>query len=508
MKLFDLLTAFGFALATVALLELLFWLLKRLGRPPQVRLLYHLWVAAVAVTVGLAVAHRTGLLGWKVAASIAGLLTALVLFSLLDSLIVQRPWDPAHRPMMPKLARDVLRVVALAAAALVVAKVVLGYPLEAVLVSSTVISAVVGLALQDVLKNVFSGMALELERPFQRGDWILVDGQPLQVIDTSWRSTRLRSNEGVEVYEPNSAFSTARLTRYGSGAQAVGINFQVGLSYDAPPAKVKAALVAAAKSAPRAVATPAPEAFLDSYGDSAIVYRLRVWTHAVGQLTAFRDEVYSRVWYELQRQDLAVPFPIRTVQVHHADRERRGREHARVERARRLLGAVDIFRELEPQVIERLAQATALRHYDRGELLVREGERGESLFVVERGRVLVSKSGQLVGTGTIQLAALGAGSFFGEMSLLTGEPRSATVSADGPCVVLELAKEALATLLEEDPRVAEVVSAAVAARQQRTAATVEERRARKQAPSPEQAQVEASLLDRIRSFFKLGPAPG
>jgi small-conductance mechanosensitive channel/CRP-like cAMP-binding protein len=508
MGLFDLLPAVGFALAAFAALELLYWLLKRLGRPPQVRLLYHLWAAAVAVTVGLAVAERAGTPYWRVAASIAGVLTAFVLFSLVDSLLVQRPWDPARRPMMPKLARDVLRVAVLAAAALIVAKVVLGYPLEAVLVSSTVISAVVGLALQDVLKNVFSGMALELERPFQRGDWILLDDQPVQVIDTSWRSTRLRSNEGVEIYEPNSAFSTARLVRYGSGAQAIALSFQVGLSYDAPPARVKAALTAAARSAPRAVATPAPEAFVDSFGDSAIVYRLRVWTHAVGQLTAFRDEVYSRVWYELQRQELAVPFPIRTVQVHHAERERREREHTRVERARRLLFAVDVFRELEPPVLERLAVATALRHYDRGELLVREGEKGESLFVVERGRVLVSKSGRLVGTGTIQLAALGAGSFFGEMSLLTGEPRSATVSADGPCEVLELAKEALAPLLQEDPRLAEVMSAAVAARQERTAATVEERRAKKREPTPEQAQVEASLLGRIRSFFKLGPAPG
>jgi len=508
MTLLDLLPAVGFALAAFAALELLYWLLKRLRRPPQVRLLYHLWAATTAATVGLTVAQRVGTSGWRVTASISGVLTAFVLFSLLDSLLVQRPWDPARRPMMPKLARDVLRVVVLAAATLIVAKVVLGYPLEAVLVSSTVISAVVGLALQDVLKNVFSGMALELERPFQRGDWIVLDGQPVQVIDTSWRSTRLRTNEGVEIYEPNANFSTARLVRYGSGAQAVALSFHVDLPYDVPPAKVKAALTAAAKSAPHAVATPAPVAFVDSYGESAIVYRLRVWTHSVGQITAFRDEVYSRVWYELQRRELSVPFPMRTVHVHHAERERRDHERSRVERARRLLSEVDLFRELEPPVVERLAVASGLRHYDQGELLVREGEKGESLFVVERGRVLVSKSGQVVGTGTIQLAALGAGSFFGEMSLLTGEPRSATVTADGPCEVLELSKEALEPLLREDPRLAEVVSAAVVARQQRTAATVEERRTKKRAPTPEQAQVEASLLDRIRSFFKLGPGPG
>ncbi len=134
-------------LAAALTLELLYLFLRRVGRPPRVRLLYHLWAAAVALTVGLALAGRSEELAWKVAASAAGLLTAWVVFSLVDSLVVQRPWDPARRPMMPKLARDVLRVAVLAAAVLVVAKVVLGYSLEAVLVSSTVLSAVVGLAL-------------------------------------------------------------------------------------------------------------------------------------------------------------------------------------------------------------------------------------------------------------------------------------------------------------------------------------------------------------------------
>ena len=505
MSFLDLVLAIGSGLAAALAVELLYVLLRRVGRPPRVRLLYHLWAASVALTVGLAVAGRSEDLAWRVTASVAGVLTAFVVFSLFDSLVVQRPWDPARRPMMPKLARDVLRVAVLAAAALVVAKVVLGYSLEAVLVSSTVISAVVGLALQDVLKNVFAGMALEIERPFQRGDWILLDGQPLQVIDTSWRSTRLRSNEGVELYEPNATFSTSRLVRYGSGTPPVALSFPVGLPYDAPPARVKAALVAAARAAPLAAESPAPEAFVDSFGDSAIGYRLRVWTRSVGQISAFRDGVYSRVWYELQRQDLSVPFPIRTLHVHSAERERRALESGRVERARRLLAQVDLFRELAAEVVERLAPAAALRHYDRHERLVREGDQGESLFVIDRGRVLVSKSGDLDATGTIQLAALGPGSFFGEMSLLTGEPRSATVTADGPCEVFELSKEALAPLLQEDPRLAEVVSAAVAARQERTAATVEERRARRSAASAERVQAEASVLDRIRAFFKLGP---
>src|SRR4029079_16842572 len=164
---------------------------------------------------------------------------------------------------------------------------ILRQPLPAVLVSSTVVSAVVGLALQDVLKNVFTGVALELERPFERGDWILIDNQTVQVVDTSWRSVRLRTRDGVDVWEPNSVFATSRVLNYGSGERQVGINFVVHVTYDAPPARVKAALLAVGRSVPGAERIPEPEAFVTSFGDSGVAYRLRVWTRQLADLSRF-----------------------------------------------------------------------------------------------------------------------------------------------------------------------------------------------------------------------------
>ncbi|HEV8629089.1 MAG TPA: mechanosensitive ion channel family protein [Thermoanaerobaculia bacterium] len=489
-----------YAAGVVVALELLYVLLRRSRWPVRVRGLYHLWTLAAAAVVGLSVAGLRASGGWRAAASLAAVLGALVLFSLVDSLVFQRPWSPPRGPMMPKLARDVLRVVVLAAAALFVATMILEQPLPAVLVSSTLVSAVIGLALQDVLKNVFAGMSLELEKPFERGDWLLFDGQTVQVIDSSWRSVRLRTRDGVDLWEPNATLSTTRLLNYGAGMRPVGINFHVHVIYEAPPFRVKAALLSAGRSVEGALEQPAPEAFVHAFDESGIDYRLRVWTRGLPDLSRFQDAVHSRIWYELRRQGLAIPYPTRTVLWRHAERDEQRRAANRRQVALELLSQVPFFRELEGDAVTQLAAAVTHQHFGSGEVLVREGAHGDSLFIVEHGKVLVTKASD-DGSGAVTLATLGEGGFFGEMSLLTGEPRSATVTAEGGCEVLVLAKEALAPLLQQDPQLAELLSVAVLARQAKTAATLEDRRDRRR-EVPE-ARAEGSLLNRIRAFFKL-----
>jgi CRP-like cAMP-binding protein len=136
-----------------------------------------------------------------------------------------------------------------------------------------------------------------------------------------------------------------------------------------------------------------------------------------------------------------------------------------------------------------------------GEPLVTAGDAGGSLFVIERGSVQVVKADASKGQKAVELAVLEEGAFFGEMSLLTGEPRSATVSAREHCGVLTLSKEALAPILEEDPRIAESFSRALAARERDTAATLEDYRAT--AVDPAGAVDEQSILERIRTFFSI-----
>jgi small-conductance mechanosensitive channel/CRP-like cAMP-binding protein len=489
---------------TLLVLEMLYFLLRK--RVPRFRLnlLYHLWALSLALlaalrAVGIELLAST--IG-GVASTVALLLTVVVVYALVDALILQQPWGKDQGPLVPKLARDVLRLGLLIAVGLFAATEILDQPVGAVLVSSTVLSAVVGLALQDTLKNVFSGMALDLEKPFRPGDWMVIEGGVrAQVVDMSWRSTHLRSKEGLDIYEPNANLSVSRLVNYGSGEQPFAVQIRIGLPYGVPPAEIKEVLREAALSAPGALDRPAVRVLLESFGDHAITYFIRVWTRRVSNVSGFVDDVNSRIWYQLKRHGIEIPFPIRTIHMHEApDMEQQRRDKA-LSKAFELFSRVDIFHELDGQIVRQLAASSQRKLYDAGEVLVREGEQGDSLFVVEKGAVRVTKSDPEAEGKHVDLAILEQGAFFGEMSLLTGEPRSATIIARDPCGVLVLTKPALAATLESDPRIAESLSRALAARRLDTMETLEDRRGRR--ASDIAVEDEHTFLHRIRSFFSL-----
>ncbi len=496
--------ALAIALGVLVLAEGAYLFLRKRFPAFRPRLTYHLWALALATLAALAFAglDLEARLGTKLLMAAVLVLSAVVLYALVEALVLLRPWNAELGPSMPKLARDVLGLVIVVAVALWAATAILDQPLAPLLVSSTVVSAVIGLALQDTLKNIFSGMALDLEKPFQPGDWLLIDGElRAQVIEMSWRSTHLRTKEGLDVYEPNANLSVSRLVNYGSGKRSVAFEIRIGLPYGAPPSEVKEILRQAAQSAPGVVHRPPTRVFVESFDDHAITYFLRVWTRRVGAVSRFRDGVNSRLWYALKRHGIDIPFPIRTVHMHAAPDMEKHRGEKALRKATELFSAVDIFRDLDLAIVRRLAGASVRRLFDTGETLVEEGAPGRSLFVLERGAVRVLKADPELGGKQVELAVLGEGAFFGEMSLLTGEPRSATIVAREHTGVLELGKEAMAAALEEDPRVAESLSEALARRQRDTAATLEGERGRAAAArAPADSK---TLLRRIRTFFSL-----
>jgi CRP-like cAMP-binding protein len=187
--------------------------------------------------------------------------------------------------------------------------------------------------------------------------------------------------------------------------------------------------------------------------------------------------------------------------MHEAPDMEQHRQAKGLRKAHELFSRIDIFQEPDDEVIRELAAASMRRLFDGGEVLVREDEEGDSLFVIERGAVRVAKSDPEQGGKSIDLAVLDEGAFFGEMSLLTGEPRTATITAREHCGVLILSRDALAPLLAADPRIAESLSRALAARRQDTAATFEDRRA--QQLDEAVTDDEKTILRRIRSFFSL-----
>jgi CRP-like cAMP-binding protein len=314
----------------------------------------------------------------------------------------------------------------------------------------------------------------------------------------NWRSVTLRTRDNQHYFLPNATIAKQEIVNFTRPSPLQRLRMTVGLAYRHPPSRVKEALARAATGLEGVNAAPAPEVVVTDYGDFAIQYEMRFWIADYARLEQIQDAVLTRVWYELRRADLVIPFPIRDVNVHTVPEDYEARA---AERERRELFAVlrplPLFAPLSDAQIEQLVRGAALQRYTAGEVLVRQGADGDSLFVVKSGQVHVDRaeSGQVMTVATI-----GPDEFFGEMSLLTGEPRTASVIAQVETEVVEVDKPDLAAVIAADANVLESLTLALEARMRHSA---EHLAAATDLLKDKSAPQHAALLGRIRRFFSI-----
>lgn len=364
---------------------------------------------------------------------------------------------------------------------------------EKLLTTSAVGAVVIGFALQDTLGNAFAGLAIQIDKPFHVGDWVRVAGFEGRVHEITWRATKLRTKPGNLVVLPNNAVSKEAITNYSEPAVATRIEFEVGVSYLCPPNDAKAAIHEALDRAPGVLRAPAPDVLLVDFADSAIVYRARFWISDFDRDEAIRDEVRSAVYYTFRRRQIEIPWPIR---VNYSRQDRP--EDTPEQRARRveILRALDLFAALDQAELERLAGPRERLFADR-EVIVRQGEPGRSMFVIVDGAARVT-----VEPGRHEVARLDRGAYFGEMSLLTGDARSATVTAAGDCRVLEITDDELRPVAEAKPAIVEQLGEVALRRRQQLDQTRESA-----ARAGTGAETPLTLAGRIRRFSADPPRP-
>jgi CRP-like cAMP-binding protein len=214
------------------------------------------------------------------------------------------------------------------------------------------------------------------------------------------------------------------------------------------------------------------------------------------RINEINDAVRTNVWYELKRRGITIPFPIRTLQV-----QRKGVPRAQDDQAEALsiLRGEPLFDCLSDEQLDHLVKQARLNIFGRGEPVIEEGSPGDSMFVLLRGaaKVSISKNGS-----SIQVATLNAGDCFGEMSLLTGEPRSATVRADADCYVMEIGKPVMGEVLRDAPDCLVLLSDLLAQRKMETEGILKEV-SRTDEHVLKQRQYSATFLNRLRTFFQL-----
>jgi small-conductance mechanosensitive channel/CRP-like cAMP-binding protein len=360
---------------------------------------------------------------------------------------------------------------------------------DKLLTTSAVSAVVLGFALQDTLGNAFAGLAIQSEKPFHIGHWIRVGEFEGRVAEVTWRATKLRTKSGNFVVVPNNIVSKDAITNYSEPATTVRVEVEVGASYLVSPGAVKSAIGEALANSSCVLKAPAPDVVLAAFDSSAINYRVRFWIDDFERDEVARDEVRTNIYYAFARHGIEIPWPIQ-VQYEREWVETDPRE--RMSERSRLLAGVDLFAGLDNETLAEMATATRARTYGNDEAIVRQGDPGESMFIVGSGRAVV-----VLEPDRREVATIEAGGYFGEMSLLTGDPRTATVLARGDTLVFEINADLFRRLGATDPQAVERVGIAAAARR------VELDKVRATAMGQAVADAPATFMERMRRFLRL-----
>ncbi len=327
---------------------------------------------------------------------------------------------------------------------------------DKLLTTSAVGAVVVGFALQDTLGNAFAGLGIQSEKPFRVGHWIRVGDFEGRVNEVTWRATKLRTKAGNFVIVPNNIVAKEAITNYSEPAVPTRLEVEVGASYLSTPADVKTAALEGLRQVSRILPSPAPDVLLHAFDGSAITYRVRFWISDYEHDDETRDEARTAIFYAFGRRGIEIPWPI---QVGYSRDWPEPDAATKQQERDRILARVDLFSRLSDEQRAQIAAASSIRVFGNGETIVRQNEPGQSMFVVCSGAAVV-----LLEPERREVAVIEAGGYFGEMSLLTGDPRSASVVARGDATVLELDADVFRALGAADPRAVERIGLAAVTR--------------------------------------------
>lgn len=389
-------------------------------------------------------------------------------------------------------------------AAIVVALLTrVGVNLTGIIATSAVVTAVIGFGLQDLLGNLAGGLAMQIEQTISEGDWIKTDQYFGQVRSVRVRHTALETPDGDTVLAPNSAITRAAVTvigRIGAGGPIKHrklVTFH--LPYGGPsPSEIIAAVDRALAASPieGIAAQPAPRCVVVDFHPQHVQYGALVWMQRPGMEYLDISGVRTRISFALARAGAPLVSISYALELHNNGAV------AGAEALERLaaLRGVEIFQSLSDEEARRLAGLMKKESFAAGEIILRQDDPGDSLYILQRGRVRILLSGD---SGlSEQVACLAPGDFFGEMSLLTGEKRTATAAALEQADCYSLAKPDLSALLSERPALADDISAVLANRQTGLAAA--RVKLGEEAAKQRQAGNHNHLLSRIKAYFAIG----
>jgi len=405
----------------------------------------------------------TEVIGWsrddtsvRVVETLLWLCVVNTALSFLNALWFVRAKEGSWRSKMPRLFVDMARAMIVLACLAIVLSTVWGLDLGKLVAALGVGSLVLGLALQEPVGNLFSGVMLMMERPIGIGDWVKVGDNLGIVVESNWRSMHLRTRDNDLVIVPNSLLAKGSFVNYSRPAPLHNESILLHFSCDDAPNKVKLVLLEAARSTQGVLTNPSPKVRLSAYAESSIEYEVKLPITEFAQLKDIAEEFRTLVWYAARREGLTMPYPIQTQIVAPQAEEFPGRSLSQED-----LRAFPHFGLAGGDVPSTISRGS-VRKYARGEHVVKEGQRLAGLHLIIRGKVAL-RSRDPDGN-SVEIAQLERGEFFGEKSLLSAAPSDATVTALEDLELLVLESESVHSLIEHTPHLARQLGGVMEAR--------------------------------------------
>ena len=360
-----------------------------------------------------------------------------------------------------KILRDLIDLAIITAITLVILHRDYNINLVGIAATSAVLTAIVGLAAQETLKNLFAGLSLQLESPFHEGDWIDLGNTRGVVSSLQLMTTRIRTMEGALVVVPNSRIAAEGVLRFTAG-ERVGQIIEVGLDYGFPPRQAIKLIESVVSQHKLVLKTPPPEIMVHSYAESAVSYEIRIYQASAPEMEELRSDLLEQIWYALQRIGQSIPYPVRVDRTTPAPvlLPSNAMDDVVIEDA---IKSIDLFQNLNHIEIKELANSARCETFAPGELLIHQGETGKGLFIVIQGELLVN---QTMHSGVKKiLGTLHEKDVFGEMSLCTGASHSADIRCTTESVIVTIEKEDLLPIMKTKPQLIEHMGSLMARRQ-------------------------------------------
>ncbi len=380
-----------------------------------------------------------------------------------------------------------------------------GLDLSGIVTTSAVITAVLAFSMQDTLGNILGGMALQLDNSVEVGDWIKVDEIIGKVVDIRWRHTAVETRNWETVIVPNSQLMKSKFSVLGRhGEEPVQWRRWIwfNVAYQIPPSRVIETVQNAVRDADigNVARQPAVQCVLMEFDVSYGRYALRYWLTDLQNDDSTDSEVRDHVYVALQRAGIRLAFP-----EHHVHMTKESEKHELARQTRRIqerIGAlhkVELFNSFREDELLAIAQRLKYAPFAKGDIITHQGAVAHWLYMLIEGEAEVYLDSP--GQPRRKLSTLHPGNFFGEMGLMTGAPRTATVVAATDAECYQLDKAAFEDILRNRPELAEEISHTLVSRRFGLDSLHQDIDADTRAQQMSQQHLD--MLSKIRNFFGL-----